>query len=104
MTNIFRQADQLFWVIGALERLQHLGYIRGAVQCVTQQKIDDWVEIDAGRLEIIDDNALRGATMYLCRKGGLTNREEVEAMISLVKDFRDQRELLVRNALEKNMI
>lgn len=104
MTNISKHADQLFWVIGAMERLQHLGYIRGAFQYIKQDRMDEWAKIDARRLEIVDDNALRGATMYLCRKGGLRDREETEEMILLVKNFRDQRELLVRNAMEKNMI
>jgi hypothetical protein len=98
---IDRKQSQLIWTFGVLERLTNLGMIGGF----------DWHIIDIDTFLAIDENRdtlfLHESTMprlveLICKKEGkMKNDKQIECIVALVKEYRDNRAELMRFALER---
>lgn len=100
--NLPLPAQQLFWAMGALERLQELGVIGNTPYHIVPSEIDLWQEVDERRMEILaDDRILRSLVIHLCRDGGMTDDGDMRRIAFLVREFRDHREKMVQFMLEK---
>jgi hypothetical protein len=98
-----KQSKQLFWVMGAIERLQGLGFILGSPRHVIVDKIDEWNQIDSERHELMDDESLESATAYICETNGAKD-EDAAVITEAVFSFRDRREDMVKFAMKNNLV
>lgn len=102
MNELEQKQEQIFWCIGALERLQGLGVIGDFFIHVRPDQIDYWQEIDQRRHEVIGDNSvLASVVTYLCNKSGMRNQSDVDMVIKSVVCFRDAREDITKWFLSK---
>lgn len=102
MNKIQRQSKVLFWAIGALERLQGLGFVSNTPMFITADAVHQWMQIDEEEQDLLkDDEMLASAVSYVVTKGGMTDPASVLGAIELVFDFRDNRKAMVSFALER---
>lgn len=96
-----KKEDQILWVFGAIERLCNLGMLGGFKYHVSDP--DKFLEIDDRRQTLFLSDELMGQLVSIvCRREcGLTEPHKIGAVIHLVKTFRDEREKLVKFALEE---
>jgi hypothetical protein len=102
MTIKLKKKDfQVLWVFAALERLQHLGMIKGAEYTLSPEGIDLFLEVDEHRHVLFDDEEVFERVVHLvCTdKEMIHTEDEFAQIIQLVRSFRDNREDLVKFAL-----
>jgi hypothetical protein len=102
MSQASRKAEQLFWCIGALERLQGLGIVSNYDRHILPKEIDRWQQVDERRHEIIFDNrVLSSAITYLCMDAGMKDATDIEIVVRATIFFRDNRETMIKEFLER---
>lgn len=100
--NLSLPEQQLFWAMGALERLQGLGVIGNTPYYIAPEEIDLWQQADERRMEIVaDDRILQSLVFHLCRGGGMKEDGDIRRVAFLVKEFRDNRQKLVSFMLDR---
>lgn len=95
---------QIFWAFGVLERLANLGYIADPPFHIAPDKIDFFLEIDSYCKILFDDDEQFNSLMRLvCKDAGVEEEEEVKQVTDLARDYRDNRDRLVKFALMHNL-
>ena len=104
MNELEQKQEQIFWCVGALERLQSLGVIGDFQMYVRPDQIDYWQEVDQKRHEVIGDNSvLASAVTYLCNRSGLADQSQIDLVVKIVTCFRDTREDVIKWFLSKTL-
>jgi hypothetical protein len=96
---------KLLWVFGALERLATLGLIVETPYQVTQDGIDTYLMIDERRDNLFsEDVELKHIVTYLIKEDvGYVDSDLVEGLYHLLKDYKNERERIVKYALSHQM-
>ena len=98
-----KRSQQAFWVIGALERLQGLGFISDVRLYVAPGEIDAWQSVDERRREIMDDDSVWSLTRLICADSGMEDKESIAKVALAVFHFRDHREDMVKFAMKRTL-
>lgn len=93
---------QIFWIIGALERLATLGFIQEPPYQVSQMGIDMFVQLDELRDKLfVDNEEMKNIlSVMLKSENGVHNEDLLDGMYVLLKDYKDDRSRIVKYALE----
>lgn len=93
--------NQLFWVVGALERLATLGMLGEPPLKVSQEAIDNFVLLDEARDYLFpNNNTLKEIVSCLVYDFNNTKDPEVvDGLTHLLIDYKDNRARLVKYAL-----
>lgn len=96
---------KILWVFGALERLATFGLIEQPPYQVTQDTIDTYLQIDEYRNQLFpDDSELKQIMTHLIKEDkGYVDHNLVEGLYVLLKDFKNERERLVKYALSHSI-
>lgn len=94
---------KVMWVIGAAERLATLGLIGGDIPLrLTPEAIDDYLEIDEHR-NILFENDFEVAQIFKAiaetESHEEIDKEDMEQLVFLLLEFKNNREKLVKYAL-----
>ena len=94
---------KVLWVIGAAERLATLGLIGGDIPLrLTPEAIDDYLEIDEYR-NILFENDFEVAQIFKCiaetESSVEIDKEDMDQLVFLMLEFKNNREQLVKYAL-----
>jgi len=95
-----KQQDQVLWAFGTLERLCNLGMIGCFGYHISDP--DKFLEVDERRSDLFQsDKSMAQLVATVCRKECcMTDSEKIMQMIYLVKQYKDDRDALVKVALE----
>lgn len=102
MSNVdTMECNQMFWVVGALERLATLGMLEEPPLKVSQDAIDNFISLDEVRDYLFEsNNTLKEIVSYLVYDFNHTKDPEVvNGLTHLLIDYKDNRERLVKYAL-----
>lgn len=103
MQKMTKRDKQLFWVLGALERLAHLGYLQDPPYHLVSDKIDFFLELDSYcQLLFESDKEFSTLLGFVCKDAGVTDPEEVASITQLARDYKDNRDTLAKFAFENN--
>jgi hypothetical protein len=103
MQKITKRDKQVFWAFGVFERLAHLGYLQDPPFHIAEDKIDFFLEIDSYCQLLFDSDEEFDTLMALvCKDAGVVDPEEVSTVTHLARDYKDNRDRLVRFALNSN--
>lgn len=99
------QEAQVMWMLGALERLATFGFIQETPYQVSQQGIDTFIQLDEYRDKLFEsDNELKGLlSVILSSENGVKDEDLLDGMFVLVKDYKDNREHIVKYALSQQL-
>lgn len=94
---------QVMWVIGALERLATLKLLGPTPHQVSQKWIDTFLQLDEYRDNLfVSDNQLKELLRTILEtENGVDDAELLESMFCLVKDYKNNREQIVKYALSQ---
>lgn len=100
----FTQRDkQILWAFGVFERLAHLGYLQDPPYHVTEDHIDFFLEIDSYRELLFDsDTEFDSLICLVCKDSGVIESEQVASITQLARDYKDNRDALVKFALTQS--
>lgn len=103
------QITQVFWVVGAAQRLANLGLYDEVPMGIPLNKNQEWVEIDKIRRFLFDDDFEIASIFYgLVTKDGTDtdnyDEETFESMTKVLIDYKDNRTELVRCTLEHSFV
>lgn len=100
MQEFTKHDKQLLWVFGVFERLAHLGYLQDPPYHVTEDSIDFFLEIDSYCQILFDnDEQFNCLVRLVCMDSGITDPEQVASITQLARDYKDNRDALVKFAL-----
>ena len=100
MQEFTKRDKQLLWVFGTLERLAHLGYLQDPPYHITEDNIDFFLEIDSYRELLFDSDSEFNSLIFLaCKDSGVIDPEQVASITQLARDYKDNRDALVKFAL-----
>jgi hypothetical protein len=96
---------KILWVFGALERLATLGLIVETPYQVTQDGIDTYLMIDEQRDNLFsEDVELKHIVTHLITENvGYADSDLIEGFYHLLKDYKNERERIVKYALSHQM-
>lgn len=95
---------QIFWAFGVLERLANLGYICNPPFHIAPEKIDFFLELDSYCKILFNDEEEFSSIMRLvCKDAGVETEEQVSQITDLARDYKDNRDRLVKFALANNL-
>lgn len=103
MQEFTKHDKQLLWVFGVFERLAHLGYLQDPPYHITENHIDFFLEVDS-YCQILFDNDKQFTTLVqlVCKDVGVVDPEQVASITQLARDYKDNRDALVKFALSHN--
>ena len=98
--------SQVLWIFGAMERLATLGLLQPTPYQVSQKAIDIFLVLDESRDSLFSsDNEMKELLSVLLKaENGLEDKELLENMFVLVKDYKNDREKIVKFALSHKQI
>lgn len=101
----FTQRDkQILWAFGVLERLAHLGYLQDPPYHITEDHIDFFLEIDSYRELLFDsDTEFDSLIRLVCKDSGVIEPEQIASITQLARDYKDNRDALVKFALTQSL-
>ena len=94
---------QIFWVTGALERLATLGFLAETPYVVSKQAIDIFIELDEHRDRLFQSNEQMKELLSVMLKSenGVEDKQLLDDIFTLLKDYKDNREDIVKYALSQ---
>lgn len=94
------------WMLGALERLATFGFIQETPYRVSQNGIDTFIQLDEYRNKLFEsDDELKGLlSVILSSENGVNDEDLLDGMFVLVKDYKDNREHIVKYALSQQNV
>lgn len=100
-TNLIKV--QVFWVTGALERLATLGLLAETPYVVSKQAIDIFIELDEHRDRLFQSNDQMKELLSVMLKveNGVEDKQLLDDIFTLLKDYKDNREHIVKYALSQ---
>jgi hypothetical protein len=103
MQEVTKRDKQVFWMFGVFERLAHLGYLQDPPFHITEDYIDFFLEIDSYCQILFDsDEEFCKLVGLVCKDAGVEDLEQVTTITHLARDYKDNREELVKFALSHN--
>lgn len=97
------ECNQVLWVVGALERLATLGMLKTPPLVVSSGAIDLFIDLDDVRYVLFPDNQvieeIVGALVYDFNHD--VDATLVEGISHLVVDYKDNRDRIMKYALDK---
>jgi hypothetical protein len=103
MQEVTKRDKQVFWMFGVFERLAHLGYLQDPPFHITEDYIDFFLEIDSYCQILFDsDEEFCKLVGLVCKDAGVVDPEQVTTITHLARDYKDNREQLVKFALSHN--
>jgi hypothetical protein len=95
------ECNQIFWVVGALERLATLGMLEEPPLKVSQDAIDAFISLDEVRDYLFQDNStLKEIVSELVYDFNRTKDSNViDGLTHLLIDYKDNRERIIKYAL-----
>ena len=104
MQKVTKRDKQVFWIFGVFERLANLGYLHNPPFHIAEEKIDFFLEIDSYCQLLFDsDEEFESLVMLVCRDANVTDPEQVAIFTHLARDYKDNRDQLVKFALCQNV-
>lgn len=95
-----REQTQALWVFGAMERLQALGIIEGVDFGLHPRAVELFVQIDESRKQVFDNEEdFETLIRVICNRKALHSEKEIKEIIEITREYRDDRDALVRFAL-----
>lgn len=93
---------QVFWVVGALERLSTLGFLQQPLLQVSAHAIDFFVELDEHRNNLFaDDTSLTDlVTAIIKSESPKTPEEDIKLITNLVCEYKNERTDMVKYAMK----
>lgn len=97
------------WVRGSLERLVTLGFLHGYPLGVKPDHIDKFLELDDKRFSLFESDeeivvVLKQVLLIDCMLDGMIiPRGEIESLVYLVLEYKNNRERLVKFALNRSI-
>ena len=94
---------QVMWTLGALERLATLGFLQATPYNISQKGIDIFVQLDEHRDKLFADDFQMKELLKVILKteNGIDDPELLENMFVLMKDYKNDRERIVKYALSQ---
>ncbi len=94
---------QVMWMFGALERLATLGFLEPTPYQVSQNGIDTFIQLDDYRHNLFsNDNEMKELLSVILKSENLLCDEDLlDGIYVLVKDYKDNREHIVKYALSQ---
>jgi hypothetical protein len=103
MQEVTKRDKQVFWMFGVFERLAHLGYLQDPPYHIVEEKIDFFLEIDSYCQLLFDsDKEFDSLVKLVCKDAGVVDPEQVASITQLARDYKDNRDVLVKFALSHN--
>ena len=103
MQEITKRDKQVFWMFGVFERLANLGYLQNPPFHIAEEKIDFFLEIDSYCQLLFDtDQEFDSLVKLVCKDAGVVDPEQVATVTQLARDYKDNRDALVKFALCQN--
>ena len=97
------ECNQVLWVVGALELLATLGMLTTPPHVVSSGAIDLFIDLDDARYALFPDNQvieeIVGALVYDCNRS--VDVDLVDGITHLVVDYKDNRDRIMKYALDK---
>lgn len=104
MQEFTKHDKQLLWVFGTLERLAHLGYLQDPPYHITEDNIDFFLETDSYCQILFDnDEQFNCLVQLVCKDVGVFDPEQVASITQLARDYKDNRDALVKFALAHSL-
>ena len=103
--SISIQEAQVMWCIGGLERLATLGFLQEPPYQVSQEGIDTYLQIDEHRDKLFssDDEMKSLLQVLLKNENGVDDKDLLEDIFVLMRDFKNDREHLFKYAMSLSM-
>ena len=96
------ECNQVLWVVGAIERLATLGMLKTPL-VVSSGAIDLFIDLDDARYVLFPDNQviteIVGTLIYDYNRS--VNVDLIEGITHLVLDYKDNRDRIMKYALDK---
>lgn len=103
--KVDKKHQQVFWAFGVLERLANLGFIENPPFCIAGDKIDLFLEIDSYCQILFDtDEEFDALLKLVCKDAGVTDPEQVVTITQIARDYKDNRDELVKFALNNSIL
>ena len=97
------ECNQVLWVVGAIERLATLGMLKTPQLVVSSGAIDLFIDLDDARYVLFPDNQviekIVGALVYDYNRS--VDVDLVDGITHLVVDYKDNRDRIMKYALDK---
>lgn len=91
------------WVFGAMERLSTLGLIENPYMQITQKAIDLYLKIDENRDILFNkDEHFVSLVKLVCKDAGVIEKIQIDAIVEMMREFKDNRTRIVQFALSTN--
>ena len=104
--NLTANDYKVMWVVGALERLATLGLIGAEIPLqLTPDSIDLYVEIDNYRQHLFQSD-IEIVTIFstIAREETETPDEDIEAVVNLLLEYKNNRTEIVKYALSHQVV
>ena len=103
------QCSQVFWVVGAAQRLANLGLLDAVPIGIAMEKNDEWIELDKTRQFLFENDFEIASIFYalVTNDGKLEDNYDestFDNMTQVLIDYKDNRIELVRCALEHCLV
>ena len=97
------ECNQVLWVVGAIERLATLGMLKTPPLVVSSGAIDLFIDLDDARYVLFPDNQviteIVGTLIYDYNRS--VDVDLIEGITHLVVDYKDNRDRIMKYALDK---
>ena len=97
------ECNQVLWVVGAIERLATLGMLKTPPLVVSSGAIDLFIDLDDARYVLFPDNQviteIVGTLIYDYNRS--VDVDLIEGITHLVLDYKDNRDRIMKYALDK---